>query len=352
MADFALVTFKENITVGKNSDLRLKGPVNRRFDRFVEFLFKAGFFKSNIGTRLFFYFNRENLKNSIRSIVLYDNVKVLIIELPFQRIKYNQLNREYIENYVQKTCSESEIDFYILPESVRREGQEPYKKYAAISKIILKSLLLYSMENICHKAGLRMENMDITIISADINDELIAIIKMLEPNIKFITVLTSENNKEGLEATLSDLFSDTGLSFNVSNDYRSTLKNAKLIINQGSLSEISKYRFNRKSLIINLNESENIRLQGENAVINGIVFEMSDKGFKDFLYELRGLYNKKEICDITFIHKLEINGEVVWNELIMDKIQHEFKIGNCKMTGFVGHRGIISMENVAKSIMP
>lgn len=352
MADFGLVLFREKATTVKHENVKQKSPVRKLFDRFVELLFKAGFFKLYIGSELYYSFKKAEFKKGLRSIELVENVRAWIIELPFPHKRFFQFNRAFIEKYVNSISIENGIHCSIYPESIRRIGKkDSYYEYEYISKIIMKSLLVLAMESICQKAGLRMVNLDMVIIPGNLDVDLISTIERLEPYINFITVLSSEQLKERYETMLSELFSDTGLSFNISLDYKNTLRNARLIINMGNASELNDYRLHRKSLVINLAETQNVRLQGENVVINGLVFEFVDKSFKNFLFDLRGLYNKKEICDITFASKLEIYKDSIIDDILHEKIQREFDKGNCRIIGFEGHRGIISLEIVAKSIM-
>ena len=92
-----------------------------------------------------------------------------------------------------------------------------------MEKLLLKSLLVPVLESIYPKAGIRIENLDLTVVSGKDDEELFTFIRLLEPNIKHVTIVAPDKGR--MEESLSDMFDDSGLSISVRlREYRQHLK--------------------------------------------------------------------------------------------------------------------------------
>ena len=348
MADLGLVIFEE--VKRKIEDRKSKNLAGKLFKRFVELLFNAGFFKSRFGTKLYYSSRKNDFANGIFSYDLFENVKAWMIKLPFDPGTLFRLNLGFIMEYLERVCNENNIQNCLVPQPLREKTVQSgvFKDSRIPGKVLLKSLLIPVLEEIYSKAGMRIENLDLVIVSGDDQEELFTIVRLLEPYIKFVTILTA--NKGEIESRFSEIFSDSGLSFSISSEYKNRLKHADLIINMGKLPDIMRCRMPKKSLLINLYEPVESNIPGENTVLNDIVFDISGANVKNLMYELHGYYSKYELYGIIITHKLDLTSFQNFNHDAAIYIRSEFKKAGCRITGFAGRRGVISIYNVVNAI--
>ena len=349
MADFGLVIFEDIKIKRKDGNSKIKNLALKLSGKIIGLLFNAGFFKSRFGTKLYFSSLRDDLKKGLSSYELLERLKVWIIKLPFTSGTLFRLNLNYIIEYLERLCTEKGIRDCLIPEPVRDKiSGGAFRSHRSSGKVLLKSLLVPVLEAIYPSAGKRIEHLDMVIVSGNDSEELFTIVRLLEPYISFVAIVAAD--KAEIEIRLSELFSDSGLSFSISSEYRSQLKHADLIINLGKPLDISRYRMSKKSLLINLYDSVESCIPGENTVLNDIAFDMAGANVKNLMYELHGYYSKTEIYEIVMANKLELDTYDKFTCEMAEYIQREFKKAGCRITGFVGRRGIISIDSVVKGI--
>jgi hypothetical protein len=193
-----------------------------------------------------------------------------------------------------------------------------------------------------------MSSLDIVVIPGNDMEELFTTVRLLEPGISFLTVAAP--NRAPFEAGLAAIADETGLSVNISADFRHVLKNAELIINFEDTSVITRYRMNPKSLIINLYGPGKSKIAGENTVINGVEYELPERIINVFGRDVLHFFGKKEIADIFICHELGLYGDFVFNELIEQSVRSLFNEKGMTITGFSGRRGVLRVENVLKAV--
>lgn len=358
MPDFGLVVFEEEkrktenkktekIKTGKRTFENLAGKL---LQRLVELLFNAGFFKFILFTRLYYLYRKNDFLKGLFSYELLENVKAWVIKLPFSPRMIFHLNIDFISEYLERICSENNILHCIVPEPLRREIKSDgvFKEYHIPEKILFKSLLIQVLEEIYPKAGIRIENLDLVIVHGSDNEELHTIIRLLEPYLKYVTILSPD--KDGIESRLKEISDDSGLSYSISSDYRNRLKHADLIINLGKPFEILRCRLSRKSLLVNLYDTQDTCINGENTVINGVTFDIEGIDAKNLFYEVQGYYSKNEVYRTIFAHRLDLAIHNKFNYETALYVREEFINSGCRLTGFAGRRGSISIANVIKSV--
>ena len=287
MADFGLVTFEEIKIKRKNESSKIKSLALKLFGNIIGLLFNAGFFKGRFGTKLYFSFLKNDLKNGLSNYELFESLKVWIIKLPFTAGTLFRFNINYVMEYLERLCMEKGIQYCFMPGAVRDKiPGSIFRSRQSSGKVLLKALLVPVLEEIYSKAGKRIDNLDMVIVAGNDNEELFSAVRQLEPYISFVTIVAAE--KTEIESRLSELFLDSGLSFSISSEYKNQLRHADLIINLAKPVDISRYRMSKKSLLINLYDSVESGMPGENTVLNDIVYEIAGTDIKNLMYELHG----------------------------------------------------------------
>ncbi|NJD03159.1 MAG: hypothetical protein FIA99_11345 [Ruminiclostridium sp.] len=349
MTDFGLVIFEEIKIKKKAGNSLFKNLVSKLSDKITGLLFNAGFFYSRLGTKLYFSSRKDDLKNGLSCYELLETLKVWIIKLPFTAGILLHLNMNCVIEYLERLCTDKGIREFIIPKPIRDNVPgSSFMSPRPSGKLLLKSLLMPVLEGIYTKAGKRIEHLDIVIVAGSDNEEAFTIVRLLEPYISFVTIVAAE--KAELESRLSELFSDSGLSFSISSEYRSRLKHADLVINLGKPADISQSRISKKSLLINLYDSIESSIPGESAVINDVVFDMADINIKNLIYDLHGYFSKSELYEIIITKKLQLDTCDKFTFELAGYIKTEFEKAGCRITGFVGRRGIINADSVVKAI--
>ncbi len=355
MADFGLVIFEDIKIKRKTADSRIKNLALKLSGGIARWLFNAGFFTTRLGTRLYLSSCKVRLENGFSCHEPMEGQKVWIIKLPFTAETLSGLNIEYIFAQLEGLCAEKGIRDFLIPGIVRSKiaggfhiDPDKFIYHRPSGKILLKSLLVSVLEEIYPRTGKRIEQLDIVIVAGADTEEAFTAIRQLEPQIGFITIVAAE--KGDIESRFSELFSDTGLAFSVSSEYRNQLKLADLVINLGNPPDISRCRMAKKSLLINLYDSIESSLPGENTVLNDIAMEIGGAAVKELLFELRGYYSKAELNEIILAEKFELDAYEKFTFETSEQLRRELKKAGCRIAGFVGRRGMISLDSVIKAV--
>lgn len=349
MADFALVIYEEKIKKEKPDKVFNKSFVQRLLLNLMEMLFKIGFFKSRFGTRLFYYSKKKDFIAGIQKTKLFDNVNVWIIKLPFTAERFLMFNKSFFNSYVMKVCSDTGNANCFMPTGTGDNmGTGACSGIIPVRSAIFKALVVPILDEIYVKSGMGINTLDIVIIPSESCEELYTMIELLEPYIKYITIASSDNYS--LDAKLFEIFADSGLSISVSSDYKNILKSANLIINMQDSGIISKYRLNNRSLVINYGDACTGKIQGENAIINGIEYNFRDDIPERLGPDVSRLFSRKELTEIIMAHRLELLSENKLDHILAKKIMEGFKKDSCMITGFIGRRGILKIRNVQKAV--
>ena len=349
MTNIGLVIFEDIKSKGKDGYGKIKNLALKLSGKITGFLFNAGFFKSRTGTGLYFFSRRDALKNGLSCHELPENVKIWIIRFPFHSGILPNLDINYVAGYLERLCTEQGISDCLIPGPVRNRFPEgKFNCPHSGGKLLLESLLVPVLEEIYHRMSKRIGQLDIVIIAGNDAEEVFTIVRMLEPHISFITIAAAD--RASLEGRLSELAADSGLSFSISSEFKNQLKHADLIINLAKPQDISQYRMHKKSLLLNLHDSVESSIPGENTVVNNIVFTMAGTDIRDILYELHGFYSRNELYELLITKQLSLDTCDKFTFQLAERIEHEFKKAGCRITGFVGRRGSISVEDAVRTI--
>lgn len=347
MADFALVLFESEDGKIKSLGYRL--------------LYKAGFYKSGLGARLFLRANDRAIRAGVKKNGLFEGANAWIIKLPVRASLLDGFNRKVIKDYVERLCTENGLEACFMPPAVT--GSDIFKGCSVRHghrDAIFKSHLQYILDDIYEKNGIRLGSLDTVIVADEEAQEVYPVVKLLEPNFRYLTIAAANDRghistgsaamgsevcpllkNSGLEERFAEMSGDTGLMINISSSWKTILKSADLVINLSRTSDLSGCRMKNASLVININGGKSARLPGENAVINGIEYLLPAGVFAGLGTEVLRSYSKKEITETVL--DLELGGGGTVADL--------FERSGCRIVGYTGRRGLVKAENVIKTVI-
>lgn len=309
----------------------------------------SGLFKTYIGAALFHILNKKIFRSGINVIEIEAGTEIVLIKLPFTLSMLSAFNKQYFERHILRVYSAMGCRKCFAPAAARRLGWlERYSEDTNNRSVIFKAFLLPILDEIYLKSGLRLDNLDIAFVGGENADELLTMVKQLEPYVKYINVVSSE--KGPLESELSNICTDSGISIFVSSDFKSILRNADIIINLGKTEAISKYRIRSRSLVINFFNGSSSILNGEFTVIMGVEYTFTDSWYDVFGEDIKRSFSRAELANIWMVFKAGLLDGGSYNDAKAALILRIFENYCCRITVFSGRRGMLRVGNVLKAI--
>jgi hypothetical protein len=326
MSDFALFTCKK------------EEPEQEKPKSIFQYFYK--FFARKI--------KEPDLEDFINEIALLENVNACILKIPYTIDKIGvktsriaQFGEMLKSKYSNITC--------ITPKKF--SGIIPFEGCISnvfTGKVLFKSLLIQIIDEIYTKKNIEISALDITIIHGESYQELYAVLYQLAPYVKFITIITED--RERVEEDVDKIYYDTGLSVRVTNEYRSGMKSADLIINFADDKEfVFNTRINPRALIINYGSINFNKLLSGNIIINGIEVGMPSTIYSKFDKEIFEYYNRVELAEIILSHKTFLSGKLIEGLFDFDlscTLSEEFKKTGFHITGFAGRRNMFKVGDI------
>ncbi|RCX14858.1 hypothetical protein DFR58_11492 [Anaerobacterium chartisolvens] len=261
----------------------------------------AGFISDKAGRLLLKFRNKEKAAK----INLFDEVELCVVNAPYS-VGEVLSGKKDMSPLIERVKARYNVDRCILPRSLCGRGGfgqgDTGYVFEFSGQTLYKALLVNIIKDVFNKKRKSICDLDITIVHQNNRDELYAIIEVLSPFVKYITVATGD--KESIDDEIAQICCNTGLAIRVTSDYRSAVKSAELIINLAYSNRPSiNIRTNFKQVVINYGDLGLEQVSGEGTVINGIdvcippkIACMLDKGLFDH-------YGKLELSEILLSHK-------------------------------------------------
>ncbi len=285
MASFALFTFE-----------------NRQENMHEKSL--AGFISDKACRLLLKFRNKEK----VTKINLFDEVELCVVNAPYG-IGDVLSGKKDMGPLIERVKARYNVGRCIVPRSLYRKGRYGEGDIGDAGYVcefsgqtLYKALLINIIKDVFNKKRRNICDLDITVVHQNNREELYAIIAVLSPFVKYITVATGD--KESIDDEIAEISYNTGLAIRVTGDYKNAVKNAELIINLAYPNQPSiNIRTNFKQVVINYGAPGLEQVSGEGTVINGIdicippgIACMLDK-------ELFEHYSKLELSEILLSHK-------------------------------------------------
>ena len=308
-----------------------------------------GLLKTHFGTCLFHLMKRHKFRDGILEFEIdaQTDTVILLIKLPFPASWLSLYNRQYIKRYIVKACTGRKCCKCYMPAAFgSSEDFGTYAERKNIRTVVFKALLVPVLAEIYTKRGLRLDSLDMVLVSGEDTSELIEMVRQLEPFVRYMSIVSSD--KEAVERELADICMESGVSVIIGDNCKSMLRNADLVINLGEIAAISKLRIRPEAVVIHFSSLSGTAAKGEYTFISGVEYTFPAVWYKVFGEDINKNYSKSELTEILMAFKAGLFNGGTYNETMAAEIQEVFKSNCCRITGFRGRRGVLKVENVLK----
>ncbi len=337
MADIALVIFEAG-----DGGVKPQNPASRLF-------FNTAFLKTSLFSGLFLRLGSKRVKAGIKRVELMEDTGARIIKLPFPAGRLSVLSSSAVKGFIERLRTENGIEECFMPSGASADAvYRDYRIRRDAAQIIYKAHLPYILEDLYESRGIRAGSLDTVVVPGEDRQELISIIRRIEPYFRYITVAAPQSGD--IEAELAGISAESGLTVNVCCNWKTALKNADLIINLAGAQALSRYRMKPRSLLLNFNNGAGVRLDGENTVVNGIDYILPADVFASLGTEVLRHFNKKELAEMVMDIRLHAYTVRTPDEDCAARVLEEFGKCGCRITGYAGRRGSLKAEDVISSL--
>lgn len=309
---------------------------------------EIGFFKL-LWEKLRVAYKKPKVEECIRKIELYEGVTCSLLELPYSLEELADVNVKKITGLISAFFMNYAVTSCLLPRKILDTCKIELPE-AMIFKggFLFKSLLVNIIDEIYEKRGIKIENLDIAIVQGKEEVELLSVIRILSPSVKYINILVKD--RECIRAEIDRVFDDCGLSIGVTCDCKSAIKGADLVINLGNLKSFaSSIRVNAKPVVINYGGPDHSDVLSNGTFINGITVKLPDKIASRFADEVFDYYSGLELAELIIAHRLFGGGaDLTKTDRLktMEEIGKEFTNEGYLISGFVGRRNIMKIRDI------
>ncbi|MEG6611383.1 hypothetical protein V6C42_00715 [Pseudoclostridium thermosuccinogenes] len=327
MSSFALVTFKDE---------------HREKDD------RAVFFKY-IAARLKDFFKRPVLEDNISKIELYEGLDVYIIRLPYCLSEIDR-HKARLNRFLSGFAADNDIKYCFLPKDTPDGVQlDACMKFASTGKLLYKSALTLILDEIYTKRNIVVSELDICIVEGESRTELYGVIDLLAPFVKYITIVAKD--REAVEEEMNRVYDDTGLCVRVTEEYRSCLKNADIIINLGGLENIPvNAKVNPRAIILNYGSSELNKHSCENIILNGFIINIKKNIPHIITEDVLKAYDATGLMEVILFFRAGMEDKLI-NEYIDGEtakgVSEAFLKCGCSIKEFYGRRNKIKPKDIA-----
>ena len=252
------------------------------------------------------YIEKNDKPNIIEKMLNLIKVQDSTIILPINE----KTKEKQIEKIAKKTIKVigkiSNSKKIVLSKKMKKE--EKYINYLneygieiADGRWLFEVLMLKSLKYIIEKKNMKKEEVSISILVNDINDNILENIKEIVKEYKKINIVT--NHIEKFKKIEKQILEKEGIMLVISNNRRKSLLKSKIILNIDFPTElINKYQIYEEAIIVNLKGNVKIEKKRFNG-ININDYEICFKYEDEFDFEKKEKYNKKDIYEAKIIKK-------------------------------------------------
>lgn len=293
-------------------------------------------------------FMKTALEDGISTVPLYDDLNIHLIKLPYYLNKAaRHIGR--LNKFISRFVMEKNIRYCFLPEKVPDSFQiNGCIKFAFSGILLYKSLLKCILDKIYTDRGIQISELDIAIVEGSDFSELYEIVRLISPYVKFVTIIT--RNKGQVEEEMSKVYADTGLSIRVTEDIKSGLRNADLVVNTGALADLASIAKPRaEAVILNFVPEDADKITCGNVLINGITVEMPEKIASKIDSQVFEYYNKLGFIETVLFFKTNIEDRLLERRIAQKTariLSEEFEAGGYAIKEFIGRRNFLKPEDI------
>lgn len=270
-----------------------------------------------------------------------------------------------IEGIIKKYCSEHGLALPYSP-----PGREDLFKELGLNpwpydgRFLYKLLFGIILGDLTEKRGYPLKELDLAIIAGSSRRELIRFIRHLAPRVKYLTVL--EPVGAGVLQGLDSIAEETGLAIRVTEEARSGIKTADLIINLGVLTPETGVKSG--AVIINYGYEAPGADRSDNHVLHGIDLRLPKEWVSGLGEEIWGCYSSTGMAEMLmacrmrgdchgagaessseFGNSAEISGGSIpnmKNSLTFREAAMLYRSMNLTIRGYLGRRGPVKARDI------
>jgi hypothetical protein len=293
----------------------------------TKYLFRRNLFKKRCFARLYVFINRGKTKRDISEAETGAG-RLVLMRLPLEKWQLEGFNKEVLEQFINEFATEYESAGVYLDTWMRslikldRRDADPY-----YGRALIKELLPDILKEIRKKSGAEPGSLDVSILAGEDQDELLECIKLLEPDMKYITVVS--DNREDTSSAIMEFSEETGLSIGIIGDPGAAVANSDITISFMDPTRVETARLRHGSIFINLSMEKALGLRGGGTVINGVTCMLPGSFFKSLSADLTTHFNQEEITCI-------ILNDAAGKGCAVAGLYAEL---GCRIMGFTGRRG-------------
>jgi len=257
----------------------------------------------------------------------YSNKLIEFYHIEFQNRLASELllygDATFERSHKRKKYYENEYDDII---NNRKKNVHLYNNFegdpANLGKLLFRSLTLEIIDIICKYKKIQLLQSEITIVGNKENKyDVLAMTWKLSQLAKYITIVTSDEDTSWIESEAEEIYNNTGLAINITNNYKSTTIKSEVLINYGNVFELSEYEgLKRRTIIIN-NSLNDYSLGNEKFRIRNPLIDKIEVDFPHgFPHELKGL--APEHFSTNQLAEIILGSKYGWIE---NKIEQSFK---------------------------
>lgn len=281
----------------------------------------------------------EKAENWFKQLLFDEHSLTYLINLPYDLSELKQFNKKRIERVrgkISEACLKKGIDCCILPASLTGIFEtNDFFITAFGGRLLMRSILIDLINMVCAKKGVKLNELDVSVISGSNYCELIRVISKLSVLVKYLTVVA--DSKETIENGVNDILEETGLAVGITSDLKNALRNSQLVINLSRQNLKDYGNIKPKKVIINYPEDcvEGLR---QDFTINGVAVCLPGRITEKIRYEVYAFYPVEEIAEILICQKINClnsrNGGNLTGDDVYDSINYEFQKEGYKLTGY------------------
>lgn len=304
---------------------------------------------------------KDKLKQGVRKLEIYENKedcydsqetfpKAYCITIPLHLSELEGLGTsrlKRIETLIKDFCLENNISIIILPKTISQKckfNNLPVGVFKGRS--LFRALLPNILDEIYTKRGIKIRDLDIAIVQGKSHEELFFFIRLLAPMLKYLTVIAED--KEEIEKQAEGIYEESGLSVRVTKDRRSGLKDARLVLNLGELTEGMK--IDPRAVVVNYGSIQSDMGISQNLLLNGIDIKLPSAVATRVEKSIFDYFTNYELAEIIISHKLGIENNILSNETgspdIYLSMHQEFCSSAYSIAGLIGRRSILKMRDI------
>ena len=268
-------------------------------------------------------------------IIKNENTKIYIVPIT-NKIKCSRKMLNRLNKRIVKSLGEDGISSVVLSEQLKNIDLLKNNLYSQNINILdgrylFKVLSIQIIEYILKVKNENIENSEITILVNDFNSLNKDIIIDIAKRVKTLNIITNKINK--FKKVEKYLYEEYGIILNISNNKKTSLLKAKIILNFDFPEEIiNQYKINSNCIIVNIIDKIEIYSKKFNGInINDYIIDIPNA------YIINGFKDEEVYESIIYNYG--------YNELKIRIKQDDISI-NC----LIGNRGIISKEEFMRII--